>query len=497
MIKPQLRDYQLDVQTKAKEAFKEGYKSVMAVVATGGGKTVIFSDLAEQVARMNRRVWILTHREEIRLQTVKKLTEFGLVPGQIASGYPITRNNIQVASVQTLVNRLEVFDQMGLKPDFLITDECHHSPASTWKTIINYWDNVKHLGVTATPQRTDGVGLNEVYDVMIQGPQTAELVARGFLCEPVVMSSPLTVELSSKKLRIKNNEYDKDEQSNMMSEKRIVNDTVDMYNKFFNGAPIVIFCCSVEDCELVASAMRNQNWVCEVVKSGMDSEERKSHIEGLGNGKVNAVCSYDVISEGVDVPILAGCIMRRRTNSLTTYLQQAGRTLRLYEGKKQALIIDQCGNIFIHGHPLEIREWDLYSKKRKPKKDADDEIEVTQCPSCYVVLSGKPSVCSICGHVFNSKVDMQSSKNIDQIYADMQIIRGPQISEISTTISDILSYSPENRDDVIIDKIIADASSGDSVDTVQERLNALAAAFGKNSKWASHVWNKYIKTEVR
>jgi superfamily II DNA or RNA helicase len=114
-----------------------------------------------------------------------------------------------------------------------------------------------------------------------------------------------------------------------MGEKTIINETTEMYGQYFKGSPAIIFCASISDCENVANSMRSNGWKCETVRGDMEDNARQEYINGLGTGKLNAICSFEVLGEGVDVPVLAGVILRRRTMSVIVYLQQIGRALRI------------------------------------------------------------------------------------------------------------------------------------------------------------------------
>jgi superfamily II DNA or RNA helicase len=180
MITPQivLRPYQEQGKANIRTAFLQGASSVCYQLATGAGKTVIFVAPVKDVVACGKRVLILAHRTEILEQTVEKLKDFDIPYGIIAAGFAENPSApVQVASVFTLVRRLDNLDQF----DFLISDECHHIIAVTWLAIINALPGALHLGVTATPERLDGKGLDDIYDTLICGPSVTELIAQGYL----------------------------------------------------------------------------------------------------------------------------------------------------------------------------------------------------------------------------------------------------------------------------------------------------------------------------
>jgi superfamily II DNA or RNA helicase len=179
-----LYPYQEKIIDQIRKALYEKYKSILIVLPTGGGKTLIFSSIAKKASDKGNRILILTHRKEILEQTLAKLYLFGIIAGQVASGKPMTRDLIQVAMIQTAVHRLGIMK----KPDLIIIDECHHANANTWTKTINYFGNIPRLGFSATPEDPSGAGLIKMFEYMIEGPTINQLVKEDYLSYPVMFS---------------------------------------------------------------------------------------------------------------------------------------------------------------------------------------------------------------------------------------------------------------------------------------------------------------------
>ncbi len=481
---PSLRPYQSAIVNGIRKA-AEKHKRIIAVAPTGGGKTIIAGHIAWKAIKKKTRVFFLVHREEIARNAIQKFAMFGLQCGLIKSGERMTSNLIQVAMVQTLVNRIDILKHIGKV--ILIGDEIHHYTSPTFRKVWNGFNSTLRIGLTATPARTDGVGLSDIAESMVIGPSTAALVNNKYLAEPVIMSSPLAQEISKMKSKMKKGDFDKDTETVNMGQKYIVNETVDMYGKYFRGSPVVIFCASVDDCKTVSSAMRAGGFKCETVHGKMDPENRKQYIYDIGTGKLNAICSYDVISEGVDVPILSGVILRRRTTSLIIYLQQIGRALRRAPGKDKALIIDQVGNIYRHGHPLLIREWSLEGNINEKKK----EINQTECPDCHAILMGKSRYCKYCGFVFKDAPITEETPPII-LQAPFEIVLPPNLGNSAIEAADILEYGNGQSEAELIDRTIKAMRNGD--DGARERFNAIMRMMGKNTM-TEKTWSEYIEPE--
>ena len=481
---PSLRPYQSAIVNGIRKA-AEKHKRIIAVAPTGGGKTIIAGHIAWKAVRKKTRVFFLVHREEIARNAIQKFAMFGLQCGLIKSRERMTSNLVQVAMVQTLVNRIDILKHIGKV--ILIGDEIHHYTSPTFRKVWNGFNSTLCIGLTATPARTDGVGLSDIAESMVIGPSMAALVHNNYLAEPVVVSSPLAKKISKAKSKIVNGEYDSKFETELMSDKIIVNESVDMYNQYLKGAPGIFFCTDISDCENMASRMRAEGWKCEPIHSKMDTDERIEYIRQLGTGKMNAVCSYDVIGEGVDVPILAGIIMRRRTGSLIVDLQQCGRPSRLFPGKDKALIIDQVGNVYRHGHPLLIREWSLEGNINEKKK----EIKQTECPDCHAILMGNPRYCKYCGFIFKDAPATDEKQPII-LSAPLEIIKPPTLGSTAIEAADIIEYGNGQSEAELIDRTLRALRNGD--DGARERFNAIMRMMGKKTM-TEKIWKEYIEPE--
>lgn len=390
----QLRPYQQDIIESIRSILRRGGKSLLVAAPTGSGKTVIFATIARGAAARKHRVLILVHRREILEQTLCSLHGLGVTSGQIASGRPMTHDYVQTAMVMTIARRLNYVK----RPDLIIVDECHHAVlGNTFGRILQYWRDVPRIGFTATPQRMDGRGLGETFDEMIIGPSIADLVRDGWLSYPQMFRPPEEV---IENYHVKRGDFDTKEQQQTMSGRKIVGDVISHYRKHLGGLPAICFCVSVEHSHLMASQFTAAGYRSAAVWGDMPREARESAISGLGTGALQVVTSCDLISEGIDIPVIAGAILLRRTMSLGLYLQQVGRALRLYPGKKRAIILDHVGNYHLHGHVLAERDWSLDSVRRDPRKEKPPQI--TTCPQCYGVWPGVPKKCPDCGFEFNT-----------------------------------------------------------------------------------------------
>ena len=350
-----LRPYQEDMVAKIRHAFRT-YKRVLAVAPTGSGKTRTFAYITQAAADKGNRVIVMAHRQEIVTQ----------ISGAL--------------DVQTLARRIEKIP----KPTLLVIDEAHHGTSGAYQKIAEAWPDIKTLGVTATPRRLDGKGLHRCFDDLVQGPEMADLIAEGFLAGYILLAPPQVADLTVISTRM--GDYSTDELAEAMDKSVITGDAVNHYRTYLNGKPAIVFCVTVEHAEHVAAQFRDAGYRAASVDGKMDRAQRRSLINGIGNGELNVLTSCELISEGVDVPVVAGAILLRPTKSLGMYLQQVGRCLRPKPDGSKAIILDHVGNALQHGVPDMVRPWTLSDKKKK-----DAPPPVSQCEVCYKVFQTRPN----------------------------------------------------------------------------------------------------------
>lgn len=429
-MKAQLRPYQAEALDSIRGEFRAGKRAVLFVLPTGGGKTYTYSAIADGAAARGNRVLILEHRKELIRQASCSLASLGgkhqiVAPankiGDIRLthmqrfGWPMVdkSSQIAVASVQTLGRRMEWLSSFD--PNLIIVDEAHHAVAGTWGRIIEASPRAKLLGVTATPVRTDGQGLGDVFDSMVLGPTMRELIEWGNLCRPRVFAPPVSFNLDG--VHISGGDYNTKELAAVLDSKKVTGDAVMHYSRLAPGRPAIVFCASVQHAEHVAAEFRAAGYRFQVIHGAMEDTDRDRLIYGLADGSVQGLVSVDVISEGTDIPVAEVAIMLRATQSEGLYLQQVGRVLRPADGKEFGLVLDHVGNTLRFGMPDADREWSLDGRKRNRREtELEKKIRVMQCPKCYAAHE-PAGVCPSCGHIYEvqSRVPEQRAGELQEI----------------------------------------------------------------------------------
>jgi len=389
-----LRDYQEASINGIRDSFRQGNRRVLLVLPTGGGKTVCFSYIAAGVARNEKRVLIIAHRRELLKQISTALKMVGVRHAVMAGGYVgIPTARVVVASVFTLARRVHKFPE----PDLIIGDEAHHfTPDSTWGKVVGAFPKAKVLGVTATPERLDGKGLGLMFDDMVMGPSVAELTEQGFLSRADVYA-PSRPDLGA--VRVRMGDYVSNQLEGAMDKPSITGSAVTHYAKLANGKRAIAFCVSVKHAKDVAAEFRKAGYLASHVDGGMNERERDGVLRQFEEGTIQILTSCDLVSEGFDLPAVEVAIMLRPTKSLSLYLQQAGRAIRIAPGKEKTIILDHAGNTAIHGFIDEHRDWRLTIGEAREKRDAQSAPPVRTCPTCYAMHRPAP-ICPKCGHAY-------------------------------------------------------------------------------------------------
>lgn len=404
-----LRGYQQQAIDDLRNAYRAGCRAPLLCLPTGGGKTVIFSAIAQSAVARGREVLILVHRRELLHQASRKLTDIGLDHGLIAAGIAQSNQPVQVASVQTLVRRLPTMDW---QPSLIIIDEAHHASAGSWQRVLDYWPDAFRLGVTATPCRLDGRGLASAFDQLVLGPSVSDLISAGFLSPARIYAPPVVADLTG--LRRRAGDYAADQAATAMDRPTVTGDAIAHYTRLASGQRAIAFCCSIDHACHVAASF-NAAGISAATLLG-NTPDRDAVVAAFDAGSVQILVTVDVVSEGFDIPAASCAILLRPTQSLGLYLQQVGRVLRPAPGKSAAIVLDHVGNVHRHGFPDDLREWSLAEGTRRATGTAAPSVRT--CPECFAAFKPAP-ICPVCGTACASI----KSRKIQQLAGELTELR--------------------------------------------------------------------------
>ncbi len=399
-----LRPYQIEWRDRLWQSMQDGKRPV-GVLPTGGGKTVVFADIASRVFKAGGDVVFLAHRENILMQIAIEVTRQTDILPQVISGnagtvrqrvrsfnrYATPSRAMKCAMVQTVAKRDGFFNLLP-KKSLIIVDECHHSASPQWARIINgLRKDIMVMGVTATPFRLDGYGLSEFYDDMVVGASVSELIALGFLAQPVYYAPSFTLKRADIKKTAKG-EFDATDGGEKMA--KLAGDHVADYLRFAKDKAMIAFCYNIDHAKAVLMEFQKAGVSAEILHSKLDAKDQFAAIDKLKSQKIKILISVDMVNEGFDVPHVDGIICLRQTSSVGRWRQMLGRALRPYPSKKHAIILDHAGNTTELGGAEDNINYSLIGEKQGV---APEIVATRTCKSCFSVFSAKRAKCNMCG----------------------------------------------------------------------------------------------------
>ena len=412
-----VRPYQEKLILDIDNAWASGAQNVLAVAATGSGKTVTFSQVVNNHTGYSCTI---AHRQEIVGQISLSVARYGVSHRVIAPenvvrmihklhirelGYSRIdpRSPHIVAGVQTLIKqqRAPWMDQVSL----FVCDEAHHLLRSNqWGAAAALFPNAKGLLVTATPIRADGAGLGRKYDgivdAMVLAPSMRDLIHAGYLTDYRIFAPPSDVDYSAVPVAASGDYSLPALRAAVHKSGTIVGDVVEHYRRIAGGKQGVTFAVDIEAAKLIAAAYEQQGISAAIITGKTDDLVRSATIRRFARREIRQLVSVDILGEGFDCPGIEAISMVRKTESLSLYMQQIGRALRPSEGKTHALVIDHVGNVIRHNLPDIPRDWSigLVRRDRKAKKKVT-EIPLRQClnATCMAVFERYHKCCPHCG----------------------------------------------------------------------------------------------------
>lgn len=396
LLPPILREYQLKMLTDALSLMRQGYRRILIQAPTGAGKTVLAAALLGCVQMLGLTGEFIVHRKELINQTSRSFDGGGLTHGFVASGRPMDLDNaVILAGVQTLVNRLGLM----LPPNLAVVDESHHATSATWDRVLSGYPDAYIIGLTATPQRLDGRGLNEQFDAMVTGPSVAWLIEHGYL-SPYELFAPSIPDMSN--IPEVAGEYSKARTGELMSRPTVIGNVVEHYLELAPGEQGIVFAPTRDASKKYADAFRAHGVTAMHVDGDTSDAERERFDDAFRAGDILIGCNVGLFSEGYDVPNISYVGDAAPSKSLVNVAQRWGRCLRPAPGKRRGIICDHAGNALPaqfggrgHGLPDDEREWTLEGRP-KNKRAADDATPITQCPSCFRVYPSAAKFCPGC-----------------------------------------------------------------------------------------------------
>lgn len=372
----------------------------LIVAPTGTGKTLTGTCIIKDRITLKERSLLIVPQLEILDEWQKEFSAHGMNYGYINDEGIVGRNkDVYVCMFQSLSGMLDIMPEKFCKSfQNIFIDESHRAPAKSYQDIFSHFSHCKRGGWTATPYRLDNKSLYPFFDTMYESIKMSEAIKSGFLCEPVIIipdeyknNIPTQDNFST---------IDKNEQRQLIKDKKIIGDMLKVYSDVFSGLPVIIPCAGYEHAKLVSSMYESEGWKVGHLHSHLNKYDRRKIVQDVKTGKINILVTVGVGIEGLNVHGLFGIIWMRFTESLTIYMQFNGRAMRTAPGKTKFIMIDPVGNSVIHGRPDIDRKWSL-DKDYTPGQDIEEQaIQMRICPVCDTANSQQNEKCWICGYDF-------------------------------------------------------------------------------------------------
>lgn len=345
----ELKEHQQEALESLSEIRERKETIALLYHATGTGKTVT---AVSDAKRVGGRALYIAHTKELITQTVE--TFAAVWPeasvGRFVENYKETDTQVVCASVQSIALNLDLFLPESF--DYIIIDEAHHATAETYQKVLAYFTPRFTLGLTATPERTDGSNILEIFKNTAHRLDIKTAVEIGELVPVRCIRIHTNIDMT--KVRFNSVQYNiRDLESSIFVPERnkLI---VDTFLEFVRDKRTVIFCASVKHAEQIAAMLTEKGVSAMAVSGEMKLADRKEITDRFARKKLMVLCACDLLNEGWDCPETEVLFMARPTMSKVLYTQQLGHGMRLCEGKEQLMIFDFVDNASQYNMPYSL-----------------------------------------------------------------------------------------------------------------------------------------------
>lgn len=422
-----LRPYQQTAVDEIRTALSK-YMRVLFQLPTGGGKTIIFSYIAQQSGKLNRKVLILSNRVEILKQNGSALNSLGLDVQYISrNNKEVPTGRVVVGMSQTLKRRVQQAEwhEYVSSVELCIVDEAHCCDHDFIYPILS--DKCFVLLVTATPQRQGKQAqLGHFVRAMVQGVSVKELVTLGYLT-PARHFSVAAPKLDDVAIDGKTKEYNQKSLAKKFEDKRVYHGVIDEWFRICPERKTVMFCVSSTQAIECTKIFTERGIRAKYVLSGSFyddsaySGERSEVMDAFKRGEFQVLVNVGICTAGTDIPDITCIIANYATTSMTKWRQSIGRGSRICDGKKDFFILDAGDNIKRLGFFEQEIEWSLWHNEntgggiQQMKVCPTGKIDVNHRKGCGQMVPISCKFCPCCGYKFITDKDL-IKLHLEEIY---------------------------------------------------------------------------------
>lgn len=389
-----------------RQAFRDKHRAVILRAPTSWGKTFTAAEIIRGAIAKGGIIWWLVHRDELITQASDDFTSAGVQCSTIRGGHiGNIHARVQVASIQTIVNRLDNLPA----PTLIIFDEAHHCAADSWERVLSRYPDVPRLGLTATPRRHDGKGLGKWFNIIVESPDEAALIELGRLAPYRLLIGQAEIDLSG--VRKTAGDWNR---ADLFKELRGVKRTADMVEHYGDVVlPLkyraIGFAVNIQDSMELTDSFNAAGIRAAHIDGTMDTNERRRAFEAFKAHKLDVLMNVALFGEGVHAPgvrcVIDGC----PTQSLSVVKQRWGRAFKYHPDGQPAIFLDHANNSFWringelienHGFPDKPQMWTLEDQPKR-KGNGVAPVATKGCPQCLATVPASAGRCS-CGYVFQA-----------------------------------------------------------------------------------------------
>lgn len=421
----QLRERQKEFVDSCVAALLE-HDNTLGVAPTGAGKTIMLSAVVGELAKRtpNFKACVLAHRKELTEQNTDKFIRVNpeIRTSIVNADIKDWSGQVTFAMVQTLAGKKTLRTIPPL--DLLVIDETHHATARSYEKIIGQAKEanpfVKIFGVTATPQRSDKVNLNRVFNHSADQIYLSELIDSGHLVAP----ETFVVDVAKEKLEAlkvqKTGDYRESEVAEILDQPVIMDEIMAHWRRKAGDRKTVIFCSTIEHAKHVSTAFNDCGVSAVLVTSELTKEEREQALRAVSCGEAQVLINVSILTEGWDFPPISCVVLLRQTSCKPTMIQMVGRGLRtidsnIYPGieKKDCVVLDFGISTALHG----CIEQDIDLERQYQLKEVG-EAPMKICKGCDARIPARTKKCSICGYE-HEKAVKEAKKTVSMLRIDL------------------------------------------------------------------------------
>jgi superfamily II DNA or RNA helicase len=425
-----LRPYQKQAKAAIQQQWASGIQKTLLVLPTGTGKTIVFSKLSEDCVRDGERVLILAHRGELLDQAADKMDKATGLKCAIEKADDTCLNSwyrVVVGSVQSLMRekRLKQF-----RPDYfntIIVDEAHHCLSDSYQRVLNYFNDAKVLGVTATPDRGDMRNLGQYFESLAFEYTLPRAIKEGYLSPIKAQTIPLKLDLSG--VGQQAGDFKTADLGTALDP--YLYQIADEMAKVCMDRKTVVFLPLIKTSQKFRDILLSKGFAAAEVNG--DSDDRARVLSDFDNGKYNVLCNSMLLTEGWDCPSVDCIVVLRPTKVRSLYCQMVGRGTRLHPGKDHLLLLDFLWHTERHElcHPAH-----LICESQEVAQKMTENIEAAGCPIDIEEAEQKASDDVVAQREESLAKQLREMKNRKRSLVD------PLQFEMSIQAEDLASYAP-------------------------------------------------------